>query len=304
MAGYRTNVLWATALVVTAFAWMSAWVAGLMIGMGPWPWRYKLFGLGFMLAMFFTYGWMRRVAKEQRAARAFFDALSCIDPRDITDSLSTTNLPSLASSNPSHGAATRLFEAYSSCAIQAQMAEHAKAAIEVRAQRMRTELEQIRVILDFLQEPVLAIDNFDEVILANAAAQKLFDFDLSDNGQRALASLIRSEKLLEMLIDTRRRKSPTQRVAEVEIGLPEARAYSVGTTSLPCAGGCANDDSRAHGAVAVLRDISVHKATQKKNAEFVSAVSHEMKTPLAGIKAYVELLVDGDAEDEATREEF
>jgi two-component system phosphate regulon sensor histidine kinase PhoR len=29
-----------------------------------------------------------------------------------------------------------------------------------------------------------------------------------------------------------------------------------------------------------------------------------MKTPLAGIKAYVELLVDGDAEDEETQEEF
>ena len=29
-----------------------------------------------------------------------------------------------------------------------------------------------------------------------------------------------------------------------------------------------------------------------------------MKTPLASIKAYVELLVDGDAEDEETREEF
>jgi two-component system phosphate regulon sensor histidine kinase PhoR len=29
-----------------------------------------------------------------------------------------------------------------------------------------------------------------------------------------------------------------------------------------------------------------------------------MKTPLAGIKAYVELLADGDAEDEQTREEF
>ena len=54
----------------------------------------------------------------------------------------------------------------------------------------------------------------------------------------------------------------------------------------------------------MLRDISVLKASQKRNAEFVSAVSHEMKTPLAGIKAYVELLVDGEAEDEQTREEF
>jgi two-component system, OmpR family, phosphate regulon sensor histidine kinase PhoR len=46
------------------------------------------------------------------------------------------------------------------------------------------------------------------------------------------------------------------------------------------------------------------KVIQKRNAEFVSAVSHEMKTPLSGIKAYVELLADGDTADEATREEF
>ena len=66
----------------------------------------------------------------------------------------------------------------------------------------------------------------------------------------------------------------------------------------------AGDSETSGGAVVVLRNIADQKAVQKRNAEFVSAVSHEMKTPLAGIKAYVELLADGDAEDEATREEF
>ena len=306
MAGYRTNVLWATALVVTAFSWLSAWIAGMMIGMGEWPMRYKLFGVGFILAMFFTYGWMRRVAKEQRAAQSFFEALSGLDPRDVTDSIATTNIPALSPSNPWHTAATRLFETYSSCAQRAQMAEHSKTAIEVRAQRTRTELEQLKVILDYLQEPVLAIDNFDEVIFTNSAAERLFgiEFDATKTPERALSALVHSEKMLEMLTDTRRRKTPTQRLGEIDLGSTDSRIFSVGTTSLPCNGACSNDDTRAHGAVAVLRDISAHKAVQKKNAEFVSAVSHEMKTPLAGIKAYVELLVDGDAEDEATREEF
>ena len=58
------------------------------------------------------------------------------------------------------------------------------------------------------------------------------------------------------------------------------------------------------GAVAVLRDIGETKVLQRRNAEFVSSVSHEMKTPLSGVKAYVELLADGEAEDDATREEF
>ena len=38
--------------------------------------------------------------------------------------------------------------------------------------------------------------------------------------------------------------------------------------------------------------------------ELLSVARHEMKTPLAGIKAYVELLADGDADDEAVRVEF
>ena len=44
--------------------------------------------------------------------------------------------------------------------------------------------------------------------------------------------------------------------------------------------------------------------TVNRLSEFLSVANHEMKTPLAGIKAYVELLADGDANDPATQEEF
>jgi two-component system phosphate regulon sensor histidine kinase PhoR len=38
--------------------------------------------------------------------------------------------------------------------------------------------------------------------------------------------------------------------------------------------------------------------------DFVSSVSHELRTPLASIRAYVELLIDGEASDERTKREF
>ncbi|HVX11624.1 MAG TPA: histidine kinase dimerization/phospho-acceptor domain-containing protein [Pirellulales bacterium] len=42
----------------------------------------------------------------------------------------------------------------------------------------------------------------------------------------------------------------------------------------------------------------------RPTAEFLAGARHEVRTPLAGIKAYVELLADGDADDEAVRAEF
>jgi two-component system phosphate regulon sensor histidine kinase PhoR len=80
--------------------------------------------------------------------------------------------------------------------------------------------------------------------------------------------------------------------------------YSVEAQTIPSSRTSTDAGESTHGAVAVLREISGHKDAQKRIAEFVSAVSHEMKTPLTGIRAYVELLADGDAEDEETREEF
>ena len=102
-----------------------------------------------------------------------------------------------------------------------------------------------------------------------------------------------------------RRKTAAQRTDEVEIADTEGQSHWYRATAVRLAAEAGDhEDAAGNGAVAVLRDIGDQKTLQKRNAEFVSSVSHEMKTPLAGIKAYVELLADGEAEDEATREEF
>jgi two-component system phosphate regulon sensor histidine kinase PhoR len=187
---------------------------------------------------------------------------------------------------------------------QLSTAEQKRAALEVRSRRQETQAERISAILASLVEPVMVVDAYDELVLANPSAQKLFD--LNDSvAKRAVAQLVQCEKLVEMVQETRRRKGAAVRCEEVELpcGDGQSRWYSITTSGLACDGQDTNA-SEYQGAVAVFRDVSHQKAVQKRNAEFVSAVSHEMKTPLAGIKAYVELLADGDVEDEQTREEF
>jgi len=248
--------------------------------------------------------WYRTSTAQQQAAQRFLNALCRQAAPDRTGEVSLIDLPALPSGNPWHRSAMEVKDALSESAERAQAAEHSRTSVEVRAQRARQESEHVNTILDGLPEPVLVIDNFDDVILANPSAERLFGFRLEECSAPTLSKLVQEPTVFELLTETRKRKTPTARSAEIQLpdGNEELHWYSVTVTSLLCSGGSEGQLSR--GAVAVLRDISAHKAAQKRNAEFVSAVSHEMKTPLAGIKAYVELLADGDAEDEETREEF
>jgi signal transduction histidine kinase len=59
-----------------------------------------------------------------------------------------------------------------------------------------------------------------------------------------------------------------------------------------------------HAVVTVLRDLSREREVARLKSDFVSKASHELRTPLSSISAYIEMLVDGDAEDEDARQEF
>lgn len=68
---------------------------------------------------------------------------------------------------------------------------------------------------------------------------------------------------------------------------------------------CVSDSQeQPAGVVAVLHDVTKEREVADMKNDFVSSVSHELRTPLTSIKAYIEMLIDGDADDEKTTREF
>ena len=247
-----------------------------------------------------------QLLKDGDGARTYVEALCRIDPSISTPEAIIDALPDLPGGHPLCEGFVKLRECFLAQSEKLAAAEHIRAGAEVRVRRMALERDQLKEILSGLTDPVVAVDQHGEVILANGSAEQLLGVQLSDAEHPALEQLSRCQELISLLTETRRRKASSSRQGEVALADDEGRQawYRINCRPLTGKAEAPGERTSSHGAVAVLTDISGLKVIQKRNAEFVSAVSHEMKTPLASIKAYVELLADGDAEDDATKEEF
>ena len=300
-----TMILAAMALVLST-AWLLAWIAGIWIHTGS-----SLVRGGLALTWLLLVGgtvWyaVRKATRDVQSAYRSLERLSQLSQQDLAAAVQSGEAPQPSPASPWFEIAERFKATLLESHEKFEQAEHQRTALEIRARRNEARCERIENILASLQEPVLVVDAYDELVLANASAERLFNFDASQVEKRAVSNLLRCEKLIELLHETRRRKTAITRTDEVELtgADGQSRWYSITASSLNTESGGSGDNGAPQSALAVLRDISHQKAIQKRNAEFVSAVSHEMKTPLAGIKAYVEMLVDGDADDEETQEEF
>ncbi len=267
-------------------------------------WGLLAVGAGLPVAMM---GWfVRRARAAHEAALRGLDVLAQGDVRSLADGKYDATFSAPPMDVHSADRLNHLRQRLADIGQRLQDLEQQRAASESRLRRLTAKAERTESVLRGFSDPVVAIDKFGELILANQSAEELFEFDAASTEDRVLANLVHCEKLVELLSDTRKRKVPSQRSCDIAIATDDGSEhwYRATARGITADGEAAEADGSSEGAVAVLHDISSQKALQKRNAEFVSSVSHEMKTPLAGIKAYVELLVDGDAEDVATQEQF
>lgn len=158
----------------------------------------------------------------------------------------------------------------------------------------------IKEIIYSIRDAVIVIDEFDKLLLANEPAGTLLEFDYKNSRHKPITDLVGNERVefLNFLIHTAKSRGQAVR-KEIEFvvnGKP---------CTFDCISSCIHDDNQQLcGAVAVLHDITREKEISNMKNEFISHVSHELKTPLASITAYSEMLADDEANDEVTRKEF
>ena len=87
----------------------------------------------------------------------------------------------------------------------------------------------------------------------------------------------------------------------IEISLNDEATCSVFSVNVNTV---ADSKKEVTGKCVIFRDVSELKRVEQAQEDFVNSVAHELRTPLTSIKAFVEMLIDGEASDGETQREF
>jgi two-component system phosphate regulon sensor histidine kinase PhoR len=185
---------------------------------------------------------------------------------------------------------------------RAAVAAGAKTELEARLHVARRRQRHFAGAVDALGEAILLTDVAGRVLHANPAACRLFfpgdsvaGKSNGKPGELDLKSIPAVATVVRQIVER-----PAANSRSAEFGVEGSEAVTHRATARPVF----DEDGSLLGTAVHVADVRGENAERQRHAEFVSSVSHELKTPMASIKAYAELLRDGDAETPEERDEL
>ncbi len=203
----------------------------------------------------------------------------------------------------------RLLEMFASQA--ATTLENARLFEEAVTRRQHTE-----AIIRNMAGGVLVLDKQDTIVACNPALRRMLDIEEIGVRGRSIHDFAGSENVglaalgeiggpsadlmeqLQAMAPASDSGVPASVTREVSFAAPLNRILMVTTSQLYSIAGA------SLGYVKVVRDITRERELERMKSDFISTVSHELRTPLFYIKGFVELMLQGKADDTGVRSEF
>ncbi len=163
--------------------------------------------------------------------------------------------------------------------------------------------EKMETVLASMKEGIIALDGEDQILLANSAASLILNLNSIRLAERKLFDFVRVPELSRAIDQTRFQQSFS--LVEFESTHLPRRTVSARVTPMLGSGlSTTADVESTPGVVIVLSDVTEMRQLESVRQDFVANVSHELKTPLASIKAYAETLRLGALFDQEKNMEF
>lgn len=142
--------------------------------------------------------------------------------------------------------------------------------------QIESERTKLATVLASIEEPVLVTTGReDRIVLANAAARRALDLGATVVEGHPLAQLLDNETLVDFV--SRAPETGSARTSEIPVS--GGRTAYATLTSIP-----------GVGRAVIMQDITHLKELDQMKTEFVSTVSHDLRSPLTSIQGYAQML--------------
>jgi signal transduction histidine kinase/methyl-accepting chemotaxis protein len=138
--------------------------------------------------------------------------------------------------------------------------------------------QRLAAMLDSTPEPVLVIDEQMQLLLTNHAAEQVPGLLSTLTPGTPIVEVVQHKELIHFI------NSPIEeKLATKEISLPNRKVYFASLSPVMT-------DGKFMGRICVLQDISYYKELDTLKSEFVATVSHDLRSPLALMRGYAQML--------------
>ena len=156
---------------------------------------------------------------------------------------------------------------------------------------LTNERDRMATILSNIDDAILMVDSDSKITTMNRAAENIFQVSEKKALGHTFIEIVRDHELNELLQHCR--STGKQQTGAVEIKLKKQFLSAI-ATPLPGDGGC----------LVHIQDLTELRRLEMIRQDFISNISHELRTPIASVKALAETLNEGAIEDPSVAKDF
>jgi two-component system phosphate regulon sensor histidine kinase PhoR len=155
-----------------------------------------------------------------------------------------------------------------------------------------TQARLFEATINGMREGLLVVDRDMRVVASNAAAHRLFNAPRGNLDDQRLTEITRNPAIYSAFLDAL--KGHERSEVRVETHGPE-RVFDLRV--VPLGGDNDKNGGGEDGALGVFIDVTRIERLERVRQEFLSNISHDLRTPLTAIMAFVETLETGALDD-------
>ncbi len=162
------------------------------------------------------------------------------------------------------------------------------------------EKERIESVIDNIGDGIMVADSVGSVILVNRTMVNMMKFSRQEVIGKTINECFDNREILSFIEKNQFYGSVFSR-KNLEITLSHSGGDNIVRLSYQP---LLSPEESVIGSIIIAKDITVQKAAQQNQSDFIAHVSHELRTPLNTIKSYVEMLMDDEVNSRETKLEF